>query len=376
MPSRFVAVVVLSSLLVAGCEQDVAVTVPVAPPASAKNEPLSDAELAARVDRAIQATVDRVLDQKVNNAWQVVHGILAYGNDLQLTVDGKKTSALRYLFDGNPLNGWDLYPVKIGEGDSARVALDAELVPGSSSEQGHPDQWIGYLSQCGVGIDDPIVVTVQGEKRTFKMRDMIEYAKWKLHEGMEATWTLMAFAAYSTPDYLAIDGTWQASDGKTWTLEKLVDMEAQAGIEGAACGGAHRLYALAEAVKLYQKTGKPLTGGWAKADQVVKDAMQKAHEYQNPDGGFSTNMFFRGGISKDIDAQINATGHVFEVLAYGLSDEDLRSPWFTRAAQNLCKKIEDSESIPVSCGGLYHGAHGLIIYRDRRFGKAAATAAE
>lgn len=368
MPSRFVAALVLFSVFAVGCEQDVPVVVPVASTAPPKNEPQSDAELSARIDKAIQSTVDRVLDQKVNNAWQVVHGILAYGNDLQLTVDGKKTSALRYLFDGNPLNGWDLYPAEKG--------LDAELVPGSSSEQGHPDQWIGYLSQCGVKIDDPISVTVQGEKRTYKMRDMIERAKWKLYEGMEGTWTLMAFAAYSTPDYLAIDGTWEASDGKTWTMEKLVEMEANAGIEGAACGGAHRLYALAEAVKLYQKTGKPLSGGWAKADQVVKDAMQKAHEYQNPDGGFSTNMFFRGGISADIDAQINATGHVFEVLAYGLSDEDLKSPWFTRAAQNLCKKIEDSGSIPVSCGGLYHGAHGLILYRERRFGKPTSTAAE
>jgi hypothetical protein len=367
MPSRFVAVVFVS-LSLAGCEQDVPVTVPVAT-APANAEPKTDAELAARVDKAIQLTVDRVLLQKVNNAWQVVHGILAYGNDLQLTLeDGTKTSALRYLFGGNPLNGWDLYPAEKG--------LDAELVPGSSAEQGHPDQWIGYLSQCGVKLDDPIVVTVQGEKRTYKMRDMIERAKWKIHEGMEATWTLMAFAAYSTPDYLSIDGTWQASDGKTWTMEKLVEMEANAGIQGAACGGAHRLYALAEAVKLYQKTGKPLTGGWAKADAVVKDAMQKAHEFQNPDGGFSTNMFFRGGISADVDAQINATGHVFEVLAYGLSDEELKSKWFTSAAQYLCKKIEDSQSIPVSCGGLYHGAHGLIIYRERRFGKPTPTAAE
>lgn len=368
MPSRFVAAVALCSLFAVGCEQESAVVAPVAPVAPKAVGPQSEAELAARIDRAIQSTVDRVLDQKVNNAWQVVHGILAYGNDLQLTVDGQKTSALKYLFGGNPLNGWDLYPAEKG--------LDAELVPGSSAEQGHPDQWIGYLSQCGVKLDDPISVTVQGEKRTYKMRDMIERAKWKLYEGMEGTWTLMAFAAYSTPDYLSIDGTWQASDGKTWTMEKLVEMEANAGIEGAACGGAHRLYALAEAVKLYQKTGKPLTGGWAKAEKVVNDSMRAAHEFQNPDGGFSTNMFFRGGISADIDSRINSTGHVFEVLAYGLSDEDLKSEWFTRSAQFLCKKIEDSQSIPVSCGGLYHGAHGLILYRDRRFGKSTPTAAE
>ena len=364
---RVVALLAPVTLALTGCEKEVPVALPV-PAAAVKTEPQSDAELADRVNRAIQLTADRVLDQKVNNAWQVVHGILAYGNELQLTVDGKNVSALRYLFDGNPLNGWDLYPGEKG--------LDAELVPGSSSEQGHPDQWIGYLSQCGVKIDDPIIVTVQGEKRTYKMRDMIEQAKWKMYEGMEATWTLMAFAAYSTPDYLPIDGTWTASDGKTWTFEKLVEMEADGGIEGVACGGSHRLYALAEALKLRKQSGLPITGGWAKAEKVVGDALKAAHEYQQPDGGFSTNMFFRSGVSADVDARINSTGHVFEVLAYAVSDEDLKSPWFTRAATFLCKKIEDSKSIPISCGGLYHGAHGLMIYRDRRFGKPEATAAE
>jgi hypothetical protein len=362
-------VVLLSLTFVVGCEQDVAVVAPPIKPAATDDKPLTDAELAARVDRAIQLTGERVLDVDVNNAWQVIHGILAYGTKLQMNVKGTKVSALNWLFAGNVMKGWDLYP-----GDKG---LEAKLDPGSSEAQGHPDQWIGYFSQCGVGLDDKIVVAVGPEKKptTFTMRDMIEQAKWSLREGQEATWTLMALAAYSSPDYLPIDGSWKARDGKEWTFEKIAEMEAQAGIEGAACGGAHRLYALTEALALYKKTGKPLTAGWQKAQALVDKSLSDAREYQQPDGGFSTNMFFRSGISADVDARINSTGHVFEVLAYGLSDEDLRSPWFTRAAQYLCKKIEDSKSIPVSCGGLYHGAHGLMIYRERRFGKPTMPAA-
>ena len=87
-------------------------------------------------------------------------------------------------------------------------------------------------------------------------------------------------------------------------------------------------------------------------------------------------MFFRSGISADVDSRINSTGHVFEVLAYAMSDDELRSPWFTRAAEFFCKKLEDTQEIPVSCGGLYHGAHGLMIYRDRRFGKTPMPAAQ
>jgi hypothetical protein len=353
--------VVGALLIIAGCEQEIPLTVPAAPVAAPQG-PLTDADLAKRVDQAIAMTGDRVLDVDVNNAWQVVHGILAYGPDLKMRVQGENVSALHWLFDGHTMRGWNLYPGEKG--------LEAALEPGSSEAQGHPDQWIGYLSQCGVKLDDPIVVTVGGQKQTFKMRDMIEHAKWSLREGQEATWTLMAFAAYSSPDYLPLDGTWTARDGKAWTFEKLVDMEATAGIEGAACGGSHRLYALAEALALYKKTGRPLTGGWEKAQQVLDGAIAAAREYQQPDGGFSTNMFFRSSISADVDSRINSTGHVFEVLAYSLGDDELRSPWFTRAAQYFCKKLEDTKEIPVSCGGLYHGAHGLMIYRDRRWGKA------
>jgi hypothetical protein len=364
----FVVPVALVLFVVAGCEQEAPIALPTAKSTAATTGPIGDAELAKLVDRAIQETADRVLDVDVNNAWQVVHGILAYGPKLQMRVKGSNVSALEWLFAGNVMNGWNLYP-----GDHG---LEAELVPGSSSAQGHPDQWVGYLSQCGVGLDDKITVPVGNEKRTFTMRDMLEQAKWSLRDGQEATWTLMAFAAYSSPEYLPLDGEWTARDGTKWTFEKIVDMEATAGIQGAACGGSHRLYALAEALALYQKTGKPMTGGWEKAQNLLADSLRAAHEYQQPDGGFSTNMFFRSGMTPDVDARINSTGHVFEVLAYALSDEELRSPWFTRAAQYLCKKIDDAKSIPVSCGGLYHGAHGLMIYRDRRFGKQAMPAAK
>lgn len=381
-PSRFVTryrfsvsifVAGLVGLLVAmpGCEQDVVVNVPVAPPKTASAAMWTDAEMREHLDRAIRQTSERVLDVNVNNAWQVVHGILAYGNRLQMLVDGKNVSALEWLFAGNTMKGWDLYPSEKG--------LEAALVPGSSEAQGHPDQWIGYLSQCGVKLDDKIVVRVGPEKKptTFTMRDMIEHAKWSLREGQEATWTLMAFAAYSSKDYLPIDGSWTARDGTTWTFEKIADMEAQAGIEGAACGGSHRLYALAEALALHRNNGGEITGGWLKAQQLLEKTMRDAHEFQQTDGGFSSNMFFRPtGLSADVNDRINSTGHVFEVLAYGLSDVDVKSPWFARAAQFFCKKLDDAKSIPLSCGGLYHGAHGLMIYRERRFGKPETAAAE
>jgi hypothetical protein len=358
----------LALLVISGCEKPIDVGVGPSTPTSGTSGQLSDAELAKRVDNAIQVTANRVLDIDVNNAWQVVHGILAYGPDLKMTVKGQDVSALRFLFDGNTMKGWELYATPQG--------VTAKMSPGFAEAQGHPDQWIGYLACCRVKLDEPIVVNVGGEKKTFKFRDMLDAAKWNVHEGMEATWTLMAFAEYSSDDYLPIFGTWKNSTGQDWTIEKLVDMEATAGVEGAACGGAHRLYALAEAVKLYKKTGKELSGGWAKADALVKNSCKKAFEFQQPDGGFSNGRFLSSRISADVDERIDSTGHVLEVLAYALDDDELRSPRFTRAVEFLTKKLDETKSIPVSCGGLYHGAHGLMIYRDRRFGKASGVAAK
>jgi hypothetical protein len=322
----------------------------------------------ARVDRAIKITSERVLDKDVNNAWQVVHGIIAYGADLNMQVGEEQVKALPWLFAGNIMDGWDLFPGEKG--------LDAFLDPGSSVAQGHPDQWIGYLACCGVKLDEPIIVNVKGEKKTYRFRDMLEEAKWKMLKKEEWTWTVMALAAYVGPDYLPIDGTWMANDGQEWSLEKLIGLEVDEGIEGAACGGAHRLYALALAVKQRRDAGLAMIGNWARAEELVKNSIAAAFRFQQPDGGFSNDRFVRSSISPDIDTRIDSTGHVLEVLAFAVDANELKSQRMTRAVEFLCKKIEDSQNIDLSCGGLYHGAHGLMIYRERRFGKPEAKSAE
>jgi hypothetical protein len=69
------------------------------------------ADLCARIDRALAHARDgRLLDQRVTGAWQVVHGILAFGDELPLATAGGKTTALAWLLDGGALRGWRLRP--------------------------------------------------------------------------------------------------------------------------------------------------------------------------------------------------------------------------------------------------------------------------
>jgi hypothetical protein len=331
-----------------GCSEPVAKVEPAELP--------TDEALRDRVDRAVEFTfANRHLDTKDHAAWQVVHGALCYGRDFQVYHEGKLVGALDYLLGGGALRGWNLR-----KGDHG---LEAVLEAGSKTGQGHEDQWLGYLSQVGLSPDETIVVAGQN----FKVRDLITQAQWDIYDGMEATWTLMAFTTY-----LPLDAKWTAKDGSTWTIDRIVDMEAGQNLDDSACGGTHRMYALAVAQNRHREAGGEKNenpqGAWQKAQQKIDDAVGAVRKFQQPDGSFSTNYFARPATSPDIAVRIGTTGHALEFLTVALADDDLKQPWVTRAVIHLLDCLERTQKFDLECGALYHAAHGLDLYRTRRFG--------
>lgn len=234
--------------------------------------------------------------------------------------------------------------------------------------QGHPDQWLGYLAQCGLaplgrgGVPLATKIVVAG--REFTVADLLAQAQADIEEGQEATWTLMAFSAY-----LPHDARWTSRAGEEWTIGRIVAMEAEADIFSSACGGAHRLYGLIAAVRQHMAaTGTSwhdLDGPWAEAANVIDECVERARRFQQTDGSFSTHSFERPGASTDVFATLGATGHVFEVVVMALDDDRLAEPWVTRAAERLVTLLEQTADVDVECGGLYHAAHGLLLYRER-----------
>jgi hypothetical protein len=329
--------------------------------AAAVEAPPQRADLCRRIDDALAHARDgRRLDASVQGAWQIVHGILAFGPDFPLDARGTTTPALDYLLGGGRATGWRLRAGSVG--------VTAEVDPGSTMGQGHPDQWLGYLSQCGVvagghgvpaGI--PLDTPVQVGGRAFTVRDLLAQAQHDIRPGQEATWTLMALSHWLPPD-----AAWTAGDGAAWTTERVVSMEARADVPSAACGGAHRLYGLATAVAASRRaTGRDPEGGWAEAEAVLDQHLDRARRFQQPDGSFAVRPFERPGTSPDVFARLSATGHAFEVLAVALDDTRLAEPWVTRAADRLVTLLESTSDLDVECGALYHAVHGLAIYRDR-----------
>jgi hypothetical protein len=246
------------------------------------------------------------------------------------------------------------------KGDHGVVAV---VEAGSKTGQGHPDQWLGYLSQCGLVADD--VIVVGGEK--FTLRDLVTQAQWDIYDGMEATWTLMAFDTYLPPD-----AEWTAKDGSKWTIERIVGMEADQDLNDSACGGTHRMYALAKALNRYLENGGNLAeggnGSWERAQRKIDNAVATIRSFQQPDGSFSTNYFSRAATSPDLADRISTTGHSLEFLTVALDDEELAEPWVTSAAVHLLDCLEKTQNFDLECGALYHAAHALDLYRGRRFG--------
>ena len=344
-----------------GCEESGVPALPKTAPAivATAGELPEDEALKAAIDRALNLTVRRHMNSRDHAAWQIVHGILAFDRDLTIEHDGRLVSALDWLLDGGELNGWRLMPGERG--------LDALLELGSKTGQGHEDQWLGYLSQVGLPEERPITIHVGDELRTYALHDLVAQAQWDIRDGQEATWTLMGLCTY-----LSADATWTARDGSQWSLERIAAWESSQDLTESACGGSHRLEGLAMALAAHREQSglsiDELSGGWQAAYETIRNAAATIRSYQQPDGTFSTEYFRRPATSPAADLRLSTTGHQLEFLAMSLPDDELAEPWVTRSVVQVCRLFEATQDLAIECGGLYHAAHGLKLYRERRFG--------
>ncbi len=307
-----------------------------------------DATMRAMVDEVLDFTEKRYMKAEEHAAWQIVHGIMAFGRQLKISSGGKLVPALDYLLEGGTLKGWTLK-----HGDHG---LDAVLEAGTKTGQGHEDQWMGYIAQCDIPWVQPI--TFQG--KTYKFGDMITQAQWDIYDGMEASWTLIGLSSY-----LPMDAKWKAKDGSEWTLERIIAMESAQDLAESACGGSHRMVGITYALNRYLAEGGQLRGGWKAADDKVQSTIAACKQFQQPDGSLSTNYFERAATSPDVALRINTTGHQLEFLVMALTEAQLREPWVTRSVVHLCELLKQTRDLPIECGSLYHAAHGLVLYRLR-----------
>lgn len=330
------------------------------PQPSTGTKPPANEALHLRVADALKANLQsRRLATDVNGAWQVMHGVLAYGRDFSVATASGPQPAVTYILSGGPLKGFLLRGGDKFEIDGRSVrGVVAELQPGEKIGQGHRDQWVAYMADSGLKPSD-VVVTTDGPLTVEGWIRQIEWDVPRNFEG-EYSWTLTALLAHRPTTH-----RWTARDGSDYSIETLLESEVSQLSPTSACGGSHRLCAIAAAVNRHRAAGQPIIGVWADAEMVVEMAIEQSRDFQNADGSFSSHYFERPGWSPDLVAVLGTSGHVFEFLAVAGSDELLAEPWVQKAANNLCDLLERTSHIDLECGALYHALSGLSIFAKR-----------
>jgi hypothetical protein len=323
-------------------------------------EPLRTAPLTAGLKERVDAALANVhqRDLRIDNSfWTVFHGLLGMGHEITLydPLTQKRVNAIDYIAGGGAIRGMEFIPTKDG--------LDVRTGP-QFVGQGHQDQFIAEMGQWGMPADKTFLV--YGKEYTFL--DFARHTKMRARvtDNQELSWAICVIA-----QYFGTDISWTNAFGEELRFEDIVRYELDQPIDGAACGGTHRLFGLTWAYHLHLEKGGKTEGVWKDVADKLARYEKIAKETQNPDGSFSTKYLSGPGNARDNQLRIGTTGHVLEWLALALPNEELKAAWVQDAVSALSLMILENQSSAVESGALYHAAHGLHIYHDRVFGPSS-----
>ncbi len=89
-----------------------------------------------------------------------------------------------------------------------------------------------------------ITYPIRVEGHDFTVADLVELEQRTCRPKSELTFQLIGLA-----HYLDSDATWENDRGEEWSIPRMIREELAQPVNGAACGGTHRLIALSMAVK-------------------------------------------------------------------------------------------------------------------------------
>jgi hypothetical protein len=281
--------------------------------------------------------------------WGIMHSLIAFGVDTELLAGKQRVNAIGWLCYNRPCRGMTLMTVKDG-----RLAMRTN----GPGYQGHDGQLLSMLALSGVKSTYPIRV----EGHEFTVADLVDFEQRTCKPKSELTFQLIGLA-----HYLDSDATWKSDQGETWSIPRLIREELAQPVNGAACGGTHRLIALSMAVKTRQKRGEPLDGEWLRAQKFVSSYQKHAFKLQNRDGSFSTSWLEKRDDAGTVDRRIQTTGHILEWLVFSLPQKDLTDPRIVRSVNYLASTLLNGER-NWEIGPRGHALRALVLYSERVFG--------
>lgn len=308
----------------------------------------------AKIKQCLSMFFHMPVDAEKWRPWTLMHGLLPFGQQSRIQSKGKLYNAVEYVCY-NAI-GNDTYMMYVNNGE-----LAMKVGPGV---QGHEGQLLAMLAQANVPVEEAI--RVQGQE--FTVADLVEYEKQSCKPGTELTFKLIGLS-----HYLESEAIWRSSEGQSWNIERLIHEELKQPINGAACGGTHRLMGLSYAVNQRAERGEQVNGQWGRANHFVAQYQEHAMKYQNHDGSFSTNWFVTQESDIDMKKRLYTTGHIVEWLSFSLPQEQLNDPRLTRGVDYLLKLMLTAPALDLEIGPKGHALHALRIYERRAFGTNSNT---
>jgi hypothetical protein len=302
-----------------------------------------------RINRCLQYFIDHPETIVRRGPWALLHASLPFGVETEVVAGNRRVNALGWMcFNGICAKQRMFQPTRTG--------FRTNVGPGV---QGHEGQFLAVLAQSKVQSDYPLRI---GSRR-YTLQDLVRYEMLTCRERSELTFKLIGLSYY-----LDQDQRWRDNRGHYWTLEKMLREELAQPINGAACGGTHRLMGMSFALVRRQFAGYPLTGSWKRAEEYLNDYVNYTMTLQNPDGSFSTEWFERRGRDPNVERKVNTTSHILEWLIFTLPDEQLTSTQITQSVDYLLQTIGRNPGRDWPIGPRSHALRALVLYNQRVFG--------
>lgn len=327
-----------------------AISAPPAPPAAPDAPAAKVDPLLALAEQAIAKTSLRYLDADKHTPWQIIHGVLALRNEMELTRGDGRINCVQFISEAPTFRGEHWWQVTEHGGRAHPFSVPYAF-------EGHVNQFLALLSMSNLPLTHEFNVDGQ---RTVTMADMVHHAKMTVSTREEITWTLWFLL-----NYLDIDDEWTNAAGESWSIEKLVRIQTQAQVTNAPCGGCHGLYAIAYARNAFLRKHGRLHGVYFQAEQKINQHIELARSMQNYDGSLSSEFFKGPGHSRDFNERIKASGHMLEWLMMAMPQERLKEAWIRKAVASVATDLIHNAAKPAECGPLYHALNSLMMYRDR-----------
>ena len=314
--------------------------------------PARVARLRKPIENCLRLYEPILLNSGEHSCWSMMHSFLGWGLDSDIRVGsskGRRTSVLNWLCENQSCAGRRLFYVSNGR-------IKGREGPGY---QGHAGQFLAMAAQTNA----PRETAIRVQGHDFTIEELIMEEQLTCREPSELTFKLIGFA-----HYLDTDAKWKNDRGESWDFPRVIRAELAQTINGAACGGTHRIMGLTYAVKMRDAAEKPMEGQWWRAKKFVDDYYAYSLTLQNRDGSFSSDWFKRRGNWGGNDRKFQTTGHILEWMVYAADEKQLHDERIVRSVAYLANLMVQHRYHDWEYGPKGHSVRALRLYHERVFG--------